>query len=122
MACLALFAMASTSHAQTPAAPGASEALAVTPPVLSRNVEPVYPPEALRMKRTAFVLLLLDLDADGNVTAATVKTPAGYGFDEAAQQAALQLGFVPATRQRRNVPCRILYRMTFELTPSDALP
>ncbi|MBI5538022.1 MAG: TonB-dependent receptor [Deltaproteobacteria bacterium] len=98
---------------------GRAEPAAVTPPVLLHNVEPEYPPEALKQKLSATVLLVLEIDATGKVTAATVKESAGNGFDEAAQQAALQLEFTPATRQGKNVPSRILYRTSFELKQSE---
>lgn len=92
---------------------------AVTPPALVEFVKAPYP-EAARAKGVAAdVVLALDIDESGQVTAVEVVEPAGYGFDEAARTAALSFRFRPATRADKAVKSRILYRYSFHL---DAPP
>jgi TonB family protein len=86
---------------------------AITPPTLSKFVEAVYPPQAEAERLEAEVVLALDIDAAGKVTAAEVVEPAGNGFDEAARAAALGFEFEPARRNGRPVKSRILYRYAF---------
>jgi TonB family protein len=90
-------------------------ASAVTAPVVLERVDPVYPEQALAEKRTGEVVLQLEIDELGTVTSATVAQAAGFGMDEAAQQAALQLKFQPAMRGKLPIRSRILYRMSFTL-------
>ncbi len=96
------------------------------PPVLTRaprikkNVDPVYPAEALAAGISADVTLQIDIDADGHVTAAQVKKPAGQGFDEAAAAAATEIEFEPAEIDGKPGPIRIEY--TIHFVPKQALP
>src|SRR6266511_4247996 len=53
-------------------------------PALKKPVEPSYPPDAFAAGISGDVTLMLNLDAEGHVTAVTVTKPAGNGFDEAA--------------------------------------
>jgi TonB family protein len=86
---------------------------AVTPPKLSKFAQAAYPAEAQAKGVEAEVVLALDIDAQGKVSAAEVVEPAGHGFDEAARAAALQFEFEPARRNGRPVKSRILYRYAF---------
>jgi TonB family protein len=88
---------------------------ALVPPVLLQKVDPVYPERALTEQQSGEVILQLDIDEFGKVTAARVTQGAGFGMDEAAQQAALQLTFRPATRASTPIKSRISYKMTFNL-------
>jgi TonB family protein len=63
------------------------------------------------------VMLTLEIDATGKVTAATVATGGGHGFDEAATQAALRLRFEPARRGDTKVASRIRFRYLFTPPP-----
>ncbi len=65
-------------------------------PVLLQAVAPVYPPKALEEGRQADVPVRLHIDENGVVTQVDVITPQGYGFDEAAVEAAMQYVFDPA--------------------------
>ena len=65
------------------------------PPAVRKNVDPVYPPEALAAGLAGDVTLTIDIDAEGLVTAVAVTTPAGNGFDEAAVAAVEQMEFSP---------------------------
>jgi len=120
LALLALaFAAPRTASAQvgSEARDAAAAESSVTPPKLSKFVPAVYPPDAQEKGLEAAVVLALDIDAAGKVTAAEVVEPAGNGFDEAARAAAAQFEFEPAHRQGRPVKSRILYRYEFRFEP-----
>src|SRR5207302_8040008 len=65
-------------------------------PVLLQAVAPEYPPAALAAGKTADVKVKIHIDAAGTVTAVDVPAPVGDGFDQAAQDAAMQYLFEPA--------------------------
>jgi TonB family protein len=87
----------------------------VTPPELVKFVEAPYPDEARAQGIEGAVVLELSIDAEGKVTNAVVKEPAGHGFDEAAVAAALEFEFRPARRGERAIASRLLYRYAFHL-------
>ncbi|MCC6646182.1 MAG: TonB family protein [Polyangiaceae bacterium] len=92
------------------------------PPVLKDFVDAPYPEEAKKQGKEGNVVLQLDIDADGNVTQATVIGPAGSGFDEAAVAAARRFKFSPATRDGRAIASRINYRYAFTLKADPTAP
>ena len=67
--------------------------------------------------------LTIDVDATGHVTRATVPKPIGYGFDEAAVEAAKGLEFDPA-KKADGTPfaARFGYVYSFTLTPAAPAP
>src|SRR5262245_41493984 len=67
-------------------------------PQLEKFVDAEYPDEAKMQGLEGEVVLVIDVDANGNVSDATVSRGAGHGFDEAAVTAAKQFVFKPATR------------------------
>ncbi len=91
---------------------------AVTPPTLLEFVQAPYPAEARARGVEADVVLALDIDDTGKVTAVEVVEKAGYGFDEAARAAALSFKFRPAVRADKPVRSRILYRYSFHFEPA----
>ncbi len=97
----------------------AAPTLATIPPEVLEKVDPVYPELALAEKRAGDVVLQLDIDESGRVTAANVAKGVGFGMDEAAQQAALKLIFTPAMRGEKSVRSRIHYKMSFTLRPAE---
>lgn len=107
------------ARAQDPVPP----AEAVTAPVLVSSVEATYPADALAQRLETTVVLRLTVDADGHVSAAEPVQPAGHGFDEAAQEAALRFAFTPAQKAGVPVAARILYSYEFHLpAPSPPPP
>ena len=90
----------------------------IVEPKLVKFQEATYPKEAREKGLQAEVLLHLTLDRAGKVTAVKVIEPAGHGFDEAAQAAAMQFVFEPATRDGEPVPVIVPYRYRFELKPA----
>jgi TonB family protein len=100
---------------QPPPPPPASGA-AVVPPRLKTDSPARYPEQALRdhVREKITVQLVLEIDANGTVKNATIETPAGHGFDEAAASAASSLVFDPATKSGAPVAAKIRYSYTFE--------
>jgi TonB family protein len=106
---------ASAPAAPAPPAPAAPAAPAVTPPRLVEQAEAAYPEEARKAGLEGAPVLLLDIDAEGKVTAAQVVEPAGHGFDEASREAALRFRFEPARRGAQPIRSRIRFRHVFVL-------
>jgi len=110
---------AGEAGAQPTAAPeadaGESAAPALQPPKLIEFVEAPYPPGAKAEGITGQVVLQIDIDGEGKVVAVQVQQPAGHGFDEAAMEAARRFVFVPAQREGKAIPSRILYAYKFEM-------
>jgi vitamin B12 transporter len=77
-----------------------------------------YPEQAPPSAGDVTVALRLTLDADGRVLEAEVVGPAGHGFDEAARDALLRSRFVPASKNGKPVPAKILFRYGFERPPA----
>jgi len=67
------------------------------------------------------VVLRLTIDETGHVTEAEVIEPAGHGFDEAAQAAAMQFTFEPGKRDGVAIKARIKYKYSFTLTPVEPI-
>jgi TonB family protein len=102
-----------------PAAPrGAPPKPKIIMPKLVHFEPAPYPPEAQKQGLQAQVVLRLTIDKDGKVTAAEVMKPAGHGFDEAAQAAALKFVFTPALVNGKPTASRILYQYRFTLAPA----
>jgi len=99
------------------------EVPALTPPELLSGGQAVYPERAMAEGLEAEVLLEIDIDADGQVEGVTVIGPAdppGYGFDEAAVDAANLFEFRPAMEGGTPVPVRITYRYRFQIETVEA--
>lgn len=103
-----------------PVAEPAPAAPRLSPPELLEASEAEYPPEARAQRIQGTVVLQLAIAADGSVTEATVVAPAGHGFDEAAQAAALRFRFRPAERAGQPIAARIRYPYAFQLAPEPA--
>ncbi|MDP9151897.1 MAG: TonB family protein [Myxococcota bacterium] len=102
--------------------PAASSAVSsiVTMPVVKSNEGAGYPRQALEegFYEHVDVPVIVTVDASGRVTAATVETRAGHGFDEAALTAAQGLVFEPATRDGKPVAARTRFLYRFAPPPS----
>ncbi len=88
----------------------------VEPPRLKVDSPARYPEQALseRVHETVAVDLILEIDVSGRVTTATIESPKGHGFDEAAASAAASLVFEPATRRGKPTAARIRFSYTFD--------
>ncbi|MBN2715047.1 MAG: TonB family protein [Deltaproteobacteria bacterium] len=87
----------------------------MTPPILLEYVNAEYPAQALEQNLQADVLAMLEIDAEGNVTAVDITQPAGHGFDEAATMAMQQFRFKPAMQNGEPISCLLEYRYRFVL-------
>lgn len=86
----------------------------VAPKVVSRP-EPRYPPAAQRMKRAAQVDIKVLVDERGRVLdVERIGTKAGFGFDEAALDAARRAVFQPATKEGVRVKMWTTLRVSFK--------
>jgi TonB family protein len=97
----------------------ADEAPALVPPRVLERADAIYPAVAQQDGISGTVVLELDLDEKGVVTAIAVKERAGHGFDEAAVEALHRFRFSPATKDGRPVPSRVTYSYRFVLRPVE---
>ena len=110
---------AQTIDQQTPiieAAPDddkSAEAQGLRMPRPYRRLVPAYPETAARAETEAMVDVLVDLDANGEVTRVEVARWAGFGLDQATVATVRQLHFVPAMRNGVAIPIRVLLRYNF---------
>jgi TonB family protein len=98
-------------------------------PRLKRTAAPVYPPAALERGIATEITLLIDIDERGEVGAAALAEPVaapGLGFEEAALEAAYDLGFEPAEIDGSPVAVQVTYRFKFKPpakpAPAPVLP
>jgi TonB family protein len=112
-------ARANDAPTPPPAQPQPQPQPQLVPPKLTRFVD-ATPPEALKTRERAEVILTIDVDDKGKVTSVTVAQPAGDGFDEAAVEAAKQFEFTPGVYDGKPVPVRITYKYKFLYKPAPA--
>lgn len=85
-------------------------------PELVTYVEAAYPAEAEELGLEGAVVMALDVDTEGLVQRIELLESAGFGFDEAAMNAAANFVFTPAEAGELGaVPIRITYRYEFVL-------
>ena len=82
-----------------------------------RRLRPVYTNEAARAEIEATVDVLVDIDAEGEVSRVEVARWAGYGLDESVLSIVRRLHFRPAMREGSPVPVRVLLRYNFRRPP-----
>ncbi len=86
----------------------------VAPPKLQSQLDPRYPPAAQRLNRAAQVDIKVLVDERGRVMdAERIGTKAGFGFDEAALDAARRAIFQPATKDGVRVKMWMTLRVNF---------
>lgn len=87
----------------------------VAAPRLASNLDPRYPPAAKRLNRAAQVDVKVLVDEHGKVLDADrIGTKAGFGFDEAAIDAARRAVFQPATKDGVKVKMWTTLRVNFK--------
>lgn len=99
-----------TQMAQVQTAP------ATTPVEILYKPKPVYTTEARQMGLEGQVVLEVVFTANGSVRVVRIVRGLGHGLDEAAQQAAAQVRFKPATRGGVPVDTNATINITFQLT------
>jgi TonB family protein len=82
-----------------------------------RRLVPPYPDSAAVAEAEATVDVLVDLDAEGEVTRVEVERWAGFGLDEATIDTVRRLHFFPAKRDGVAIPIRVLLRYNFRKPP-----
>ncbi|MBK9645088.1 MAG: TonB family protein [Deltaproteobacteria bacterium] len=117
-----LLALLGPAFAQDPPpAPGEAGAEQEAPPPLVKDpalinfVQAAFPQEAKDAGIEGIVLLLLEVNETGQVYNVTVLESAGWGFDEAAVEAAKQFVFSPAEDAAGPVPVALEFEYGFVL-------
>jgi protein TonB len=92
----------------------ASEASIGEFPQRVKEVTADFPAEARRLGVEGQVVMRVGIDRRGAIRSVKIIKRAGYGFDEAAQQAMWKFKFTPAkTKDGQVVDCLITYTYTF---------
>ena len=86
-----------------------------TDPVPLGDIKVPYPDEAKKNEIEGSVLLNVQVDAAGTVTAVSVIKGPGYGLNEAAREALKRFKFKPATKGGEPVGTSLIYTYTFLL-------
>ncbi len=109
--------------AEAPPAPAPPPPPVITLPVVKKDEGAAYPTQAIadKVKDPVTVDLVLELDASGVVTKATVEKAAGHGFDEAAVEAAKKLEYEPARRNGQPIAAKIRHKYLFNPPASRVL-
>jgi TonB family protein len=94
-----------------------AEAAGLRLPRPYRRLVPPYPDSAAVAEAEATVDVLVDLDAEGEVTRVEVERWAGFGLDEATIDTVRRLHFFPAKRDGVAIPIRVLLRYNFRKPP-----
>jgi TonB family protein len=119
--------MACASTAVAAESEGAADAGAAPPPdALSKAPRLIHfveatPPESLAERVRVDVVLSIDVDAEGHVSAVEVARSGGTDYDDAAVAAARQFTFEPGEAGAKKVPVRITYGYHFVLKPPPPL-
>jgi TonB family protein len=92
-----------------------AQAAPLTPVVILSKPDPVYPPEARRLRIEGEVLLSVLFGSSGNLRVLKVVQGLGHGMDQAAVEAAERIRFKPAEREGRPVDSTALVHIIFQL-------
>lgn len=106
-------------------APAVEEAPIVEGPSILEYVEAPYPAEALEAGMEGVVKLRIALSADGEVESLEVVQSPGFGFDEAAVDAVLEMTFAPARTAEGPIPVVFEFDYGFQLSaavPDEEVP
>lgn len=97
--------------------PTAQKRIVLVPPKLTKRVTPRYPPLAIERGLEATVDLELVVDETGRVVEAKVLgDPIGFGFEEAARDAAFKSQWMPATQDGVPIRMRTTLQVRFQTT------
>ena len=111
--------VATVEHVQPPAT--TSETAGVKTTALPRSIfspHPVYPAEALSKGETGRVILRVQVDATGRVTAVSIDRSSGSrSLDAAAAKAIRQWRFTPATGNGTPIACEVRIPVRFRIEP-----
>ncbi|WP_109124623.1 energy transducer TonB [Dyella sp. C11] len=104
-------------HARTPTVTTPlADANGTSVPVLTRRVEPTYPPDAKRTRRQGWVDVTFVVQPDGTVSSVAVAdADPKYVFDRAALSAVARWQFAPGTQDGKPVALPMRQRIEFRL-------
>jgi protein TonB len=106
----------SAVHVRAPAPAAVADANGNSAPVLTRRVEPSYPPDAKRTRRQGWVDVTFTVEPDGTVIGAAVAdADPKYVFDRAALSAVSRWQFAPGTQDGKPVASPMRQRIEFRL-------
>jgi len=91
-------------------------------PELVDFVQAPYPPDAEALELEGVVRLLIEIDETGAVSSVEVLDGPGYGFDEAAAEAARGFVFTPAETEEGPVPVAVEFDYGFVLDSEPVAP
>jgi len=94
---------------------GIREPVLTKSPELLYSAPAKYPDQALQQGLSADVSLIITIAADGSVSDAKVRQPAGHGFDEAALEALRNFRFLPGEVDGAPAPVQMEYVYHFTL-------
>ena len=91
----------------------------VEPPIIIKRVMPLYPPKAVKIKITGYVILEAVLRRDGSVS--DIKILRGlaqgkFGFEEAAADAVRQWEFLPGKVNGQNADVMMNLKIDFMIS------
>ena len=87
----------------------------VTPPIPTYKPDPRYSDKARKAKYGGIVVLLLVVNAQGDVTGTSILKPLGAGLDEKALETVRTWKFKPAMRGTDAVPVRVYVETNFKI-------
>ncbi|HET9177510.1 MAG TPA: energy transducer TonB [Terriglobia bacterium] len=91
------------------------QAAAFKPVVILSKPDPVYPPEARRLRIEGEVVLSVLFGSSGNLRVLKVEQGLGHGMDQAAVEAAERIRFKPAERDGHPVDSTAMVHIIFQL-------
>lgn len=107
--------------AAEPADPAAGAKRKVHPPVATRQVTPIHPPELKKSLVSGEVVLECLVDTAGRVQEIKVIEESHPGFAAAAEEALRQWEFMPGSIDGQTAPVRIRVPFDFRLSPDEIL-
>ena len=113
--------IAPTSVAAFPEPPpeNSPESIGLRMPVPYKRIRPEYTATAALYNVKATVDIEVDIDADGRIADSRVVRWAGFGLDEAVEQAVRSMNWRPAMRNGKALPMRVLLRYNFRKVEKD---
>jgi protein TonB len=87
----------------------------ITPPQLVYKVEPEFSEEARKAKFQGMVVLIIEVDANGNVRSIRVRQGLGLGLDEKAIEAVSRWRFRPGVLDGKPVTTQATVQVNFQL-------
>lgn len=87
-----------------------------TPPVFLEKIDPAYPPTAVKKGLEGTVILLLEIDENGNLAGSEIVRSSGHRLlDKAALRAAEKCTFMPGKKGGKAVSGSVKAEIIFEL-------